>query len=124
MKSILPVLALAAACFFTEATMAQSQQRIGKLKERMKTELNIDEVKADTVINIIQRNFMHARAVKSGSLTDEQKKTAIKTARKEEMAHLRTYLDQSQLQKLQQLIQEFRAERQTKQSASDADSDE
>ena len=107
----------------SSASFAQSQMQIAKIKQRIITELKIDNTKADTVVNIVQDFYTHARAVRTNTqLKDDEKKTELQANRKAEMARLRLHLNAEQIQRLQQVMQEMRQEKQNRKPAKDSTS--
>ncbi len=102
-------------CLLSNASFAQSQMQVAKIKQRLITELKIDNKKADSVVNIVQDFYTHARAIRTNTqLKDEERKASLQTNRKAEMVRLRTQLNTEQIQKLQQVLQEMRQEKQNR----------
>jgi len=113
------------AFFMASSAFAQSQQQLTKIKERLKTELSIDDAKADSVMTIVQEFYTDARSIRtSTTMKEEEKKTALKNTRLEEMTRLRSHLSKEQLRKLQGVVQEYKMDKQNKKSAQDSTSTE
>lgn len=105
-------------CLFSTASFAQSSMQIAKIKQRLITELKIDNTKADSVVNIVQDFYTNARALRNNTqLKDDERKLQLQTNRKAEMARLRMHLSAEQIQKLQQVMQEMRQEKQNRKPA-------
>ena len=108
------------ASLISTATFAQGKMQIAKIKQRLITELKIDNAKADSVIAIAQDFYTNARSVRSSTMKDDEKKQALQKSRKEEVARLRTHLNNDQIKKLQQIIQEVKEERQQHKAGKDS----
>ena len=112
---------IAVAMLFASATFAQSKAQLANMKQRLITELKIDNTKADSVISIVQDFYTNARAVKSNAnMKDDEKKVALQNNRKEEMARLRSHLNGEQIKKLQAVVQEVKQQRQNRKATKDS----
>ena len=121
----LTLLLLVFLSLFTIAAFAQPKMQLAKMKQRLMTELKIDDVKADSVVSIVQDFYTNARATKSNSaLKDAERKLALRNNRKEEMARLRSQLNSQQIQKLKQIMDEMKDERQHRKNGKDSTSAE
>ncbi len=121
----LTLLLLVFLSLFTTAAFAQPKMQLAKMKQRLMTELKIDDVKADSVVSIVQDFYTNARATKSNSaLKDAERKLALQNNRKEEMARLRSQLNSQQIQKLKQIMDEMKDERQHRKNGKDSTSAE
>ena len=111
------------AMLFASTTFAQSKAQLAKMKQRLITELKIDNAKADSVTAIVQDFYVNARAVKSNTaMKDDERKLALQNSRKEEVARLRSQLNGEQIKKLQKMMQEVRQEKQNRRAAKDSTS--
>lgn len=121
LKGILSVIAVAA---FFSSTSAQSKMQVAKMKQRVMTELKVDDVKADSAVNIVTDFYKNARAIRGNSeLKDEDRKSALQTNRKAEMGRLKAAgFTMDQMQKLKQVLDEMKEERQNKKGAKDSTS--
>ena len=112
---------IAVAMLFASATFAQSKAQLANMKQRLITELKIDNTKADSVIGIVQDFYTNARAVKSNAnMKDDERKVALQNNRKEEMKRLRSHLNGEQMKKLQTIVQDVKKERQNRRAAKDS----
>jgi len=92
---------------------AQTQKQYDKVKERIRKELSIDEVKADSAATILKRYFTTVRGIRANEgMNDENKQLAIKKVKRQEVARLRTFLNNDQLKKLRQMVQQYKDMRQ------------
>lgn len=93
------------------------------MKQRLMTELKINDVKADSVVSIVQDFYANARMIKSNSeLKDEDRKVSLQTNRKGEMGRLRAQLTTEQIKQLQVIMQEMKEERQHRKGVADSTS--
>ncbi len=107
--------------FFITSSFAQSGMRLANMKQRLMTELEIDNIKADSVVSIVQDFYANARAIKSNAeLKEEDRKPALQNNRKAELVRLRAQLSKEQIRKLQQVMEEAKEERQHRKSAKDS----
>lgn len=114
---------IVAALLFASTTFAQSKAQLAKMKQRLMTELKIDNSKADSVMSIVQDFYTNARAVRGNTaMKDDERKTALQNNRKEEIARLRSHLNGEQIKKLQTLMQEVKQEKQSRRTSKDSTS--
>ncbi len=106
--------------FTATATFAQGKMQVSKIKQRLMTELKIDNSNADSVISIVQDFYTNARTIKTGALKDDEKKLALQKSRKEEVARLRSHLNDEQIKKLQGIMAEMKEEKQHRKTAKDS----
>ncbi len=121
LKSILSLLIVA--LFFTSAS-AQSKMQLTKMKQRVMTELKVDDIKADSAVNIVTDFYKNARAIRTNAdLKDADRKSALQTNRKAEMGRLKAAgFTMEQMQKLKQVLDEMKEERQNRKGAKDSTS--
>jgi len=99
--------------FTTGHVYAQSEKQYDKAKERIQKELNLDEAKADSTATILKRYFTTVRGIRANEgMNDENKQLAIKKVKRQEVARLRTFLNNDQLKKLRQMVQQYKDMRQ------------
>ena len=110
--------------FFITSASAQSKMQVAKMKQRVMTELKVDDVKADSAINIVTDFYKNARSIRNNSdLKDEDRKSALQTNRKAEMSRLRAAgFTMEQMQKLKQVLDEMKEERQNRKGLKDSTS--
>ena len=106
-------------------SFAQTQQQLGKVKERIKKELTITDVKADSVVTILKGFLTNAKAIRtSTTLSDTERKTALQNERKEELARLKTHLSQKQIKQLQEIVRDYMAQKKGGKKAGNTRDDE
>lgn len=112
-----------AVCMFITAS-AQSKMQVAKMKQRIMTELKVDDVKADSAVSIVTDFYKNARAIRSNAdLKEEDRKTALQTNRKAEMGRLKAAgFTMDDMQKLKQLMDEMKEERQHRKGEKDSTS--
>ena len=117
----LKVTAFVFASMITLSGFGQSQMQLAKMKQRLMTELQIDNVKADSVVSIVEDFYANARSIKSNAdVKDDQRKLTLQNNRKGEMVRLRAQLSNEQIKELQQVMQEMKQERQNRRSVKDS----
>lgn len=121
LKGSFSILALA---LFMTSVSAQSKMQVAKMKQRVMTELKVDHVKADSAVSIVTDFYKNARAIRTNpDLKDEDRKSALQTNRKAEMARLRAAgFTMEQMQKLKQVMDEMKEERQHRKMGKDSTS--
>ena len=92
------------------------------MKQRLMTELKIDNVKADSAVSIVMDFYKNARSLKGNTaLKDDERKTALQTNRKAMMGRLKANgFSTEQVQKLKQVMDEMKEERQHRKGAKDS----
>jgi len=97
----------------TGYSFAQTEKQYNKAKERIQKELKVDEVKADSTASILRRYFTTIRSIRENEgISDEKKQLAIRKEKRAGVARLRTFLTESQLKKLRQMVQQYKEMRQ------------
>ena len=117
-------LSIVALVLFLTSASAQSKMQVAKMKQRVMTELKVDHVKADSAVSIVTDFYRNARAIRTNpDLKDEDRKSALQINRKAEMGRLKAAgFTMEQMEKLKQVMDEMKAERQHRKTGKDSTS--
>ncbi len=102
------------------SVFSQTHKRQDKIKERIQGELHIDAAKADSTAKIVQRFMANSRKIRIDTvMKEEEKRTALQTERRHEVAILKTFLTEQQIKKLQSLLREYKTRKQENEEKAD-----